>query len=66
MIVRDAGPLTTEEAADSLRASTKTILTLAACTSVTNVGRARHLLRNYLADQVSAGMADYETRVAAS
>ena len=66
MTVHDAGPLTTEEAADALRASTQTILTLAACTPATNVGRARHLLRNYLADQVSADMADYETRVAAS
>jgi hypothetical protein len=66
MTVHDAGPLTTEGAANSLRASTKTILTLAACTSAANVGRARHLLRNYLADQVSTGMADYETRVAAS
>jgi hypothetical protein len=66
MTVHDAGPLTTEEAADSLRASTKTTLTLAPCPSATNVDRVRHLLRNYLADQVSADMADYETRVAAS
>jgi hypothetical protein len=64
--MHDVGPLTTEGAADFLRASTKTILTLAACMSAANVGPARHLLRNYLADQVSAGMADYETRVAAS
>jgi hypothetical protein len=62
----DAEPLTKEGAAHSLRASTKTILTSAPCTSATNVGRAWRLVGNCLVDHVSAGLADHMTRVAAS